>query len=99
MNEQDYQKIFEHFTDLSQRYAMGKIQHDTLHEGLKKLLGEVVQAEIKAERRRRRRAFWMTLLLGLLVGGLAGVGYYLWQKGLIQPYLKAGPQRAEKPPH
>src|SRR5690242_3926063 len=56
MNEQDYQKVFNHFTELSKNYGLGKIQHEQLYLGLKKHLGEVIELEVQASRRRQRAA-------------------------------------------
>lgn len=86
MDEKDYLKVFEHFTDLSQRYAMGKIQHDTLHEGLKKLIGEFVAAETK---KKKRSAFWRGFALCIaILAALGALVYYLWRQGLIQVWMK-----------
>jgi hypothetical protein len=86
MKEKDYLKIFEHFTDLSQRYAMGKIQHDALREGLKKLITEVVTAEAE---KKRRSAFWLGFALCAVIIALVGVlGCFLWKYGLIQAWIK-----------
>lgn len=92
MNEQDYQKVFDHFTELSKNYGLGKIQHDELYQGLKKLLGEVIEVEVQASRRRQRAAFLKFLLvLFLLLGG--GTTFYLWRHGFFHSQTKTAPSK------
>lgn len=81
MNDRDYKKVFDHFTDLSQRYALGKIQHDALQEGLKKLIMEIVAAESE---QRRKAAFWGGCAAGfVLMAASAAAIFLLWRHGLL----------------
>jgi hypothetical protein len=93
MNEQDYQKVFDHFIELSQRYALGKVQHDELYEGLKKLMGEVIEVEVQVSRRRQRAAFLRFLLvLFILIG--AGSAFFLWRHGFFHSQPKASQSKS-----
>lgn len=85
MDEIDYQKVLDHFVDLSQRYALGKIQHDTLNEGLKKRLSEIIAIEV---RKQKRLAFRRTCAAALLLLALLGASaFYLWRTGWVKERL------------
>jgi len=86
MNNQEYQKVFDHFTDLSQRYAMGKIQHDALREGLKKLITEYVTSE---SQKLKGSAFGQGLVIGVLLTALLGAAaFFLWSHGFLSHWIK-----------
>jgi len=90
MNKDEYEKVFQHINDLAQKNALGKISHETMYDGLKKLLEEVIAAGaahfVKAE---RRKAFWRGgLTASAILGALAYLGFILWQKGLLSAWTK-----------
>jgi hypothetical protein len=66
---------------------LGKIQHDALRDGLKKLLGEIVDAETH---KRKRAAFWSGWMACLvLVLGLGGGLFFAWRSGWVLQDIKA----------
>ena len=72
MTDEEYKNVLDHFVGLSQKYALGKIQHETLETGLKKLLGELI-AERVTETARAPSSLRQRLALtgGLIAAGLA----------------------------
>jgi hypothetical protein len=91
MKKDEYEKVFHHITELSQKHALGKIPHQTMYDGLKKLLEEVIEASseqsIKAQ---KRAAFGQGFAAGIvLLGAVALLVYVLWEKGLFQGWIKA----------
>lgn len=86
MNDAENQRIVDHFTDLSQRYALGKIQHDALRDGLKRLLAEIVDVETH---KRKRAAFWLGWVVCLVfVLGLGGGVFFAWRSGWVLQDMK-----------
>lgn len=89
MDDREYQKLFDHFTDLSQRYALGKIQHDALRDGLKKLLAEIIDVEVGKRKRAAFRLGWAVCLVFVLA--LGGSVFFAWRSGWVLKGIKAVP--------
>lgn len=86
MKKNNYDKLFEHITELAVKYSMGNIPHQTMHEGLKKLLGEYVEHKVEGQ---KRAAFWRGILVcaGFFVL-LMGLAYAAWRQGWLSSCLK-----------
>lgn len=91
MNKNEYEKVFQHITDLAQKNALGKISHEAMHEGLKKLLTEFIdQTGAHAVKTEKRKAFWGGWLTGAgLMAALACLAFILWRKGILAAWMKA----------
>ncbi len=90
MTKDEYEKVFQHINDLAQKNALGKISHQTMYEGLKKLLEELIAAATAHSAKfERRRAFWRGCFIGAgFLAVLAYAAFVLWQKGWLRGWMK-----------
>jgi len=90
MTDEEYEKFFHHINDLFERYAMGKIPHQTMYDGFRKLLEEVTgSAPVQPVMTVKRPAFWRGFVLGVVfLSALLVPAYTLWQKGLLSAWIR-----------
>jgi len=90
VTKEEYEKVFQHINDLAQKNALGKIPHQTMYDGLKKLLEELIAtATAHSVKIDRRRAFWRGFFTSAgFFTALAYVAFVLWQKGWLREWMK-----------